>query len=107
MSALTDHTIYTEVEPLAKGLERIINTGLIKQTQSRKEIVPGILIDNIYLSKQEIHCLRHLITGKTFKLIGQALQLSPRTVEHYIENIKRKLNVKTRQELIEKVIQQI
>ncbi|MBV8802633.1 MAG: hypothetical protein JO131_06660 [Gammaproteobacteria bacterium] len=37
-------------------------------------------------------------------MIAQQMLLSPRTIESYLENIKRKLNVKTKSELIEKVI---
>ncbi|MBA2648995.1 MAG: response regulator transcription factor [Legionella sp.] len=35
------------------------------------------------------------------------MELSPRTVEHYIENIKQKLNVTSKSELIEKVVQEL
>ncbi len=106
ISALTDNTLYPEAEPLAKALDRIINTGLI--TQSQKEmLLPNMSIGDVYLSKQELRCLQLLISGKTFKLIGNHLKLSARTVEHYIENIKHKLHVKTKAELIEKVLQQL
>ncbi|HEX2548480.1 MAG TPA: helix-turn-helix transcriptional regulator [Gammaproteobacteria bacterium] len=72
-----------------------------------KNILPGFHIDNVYFSKQETQCLRLLILGKTIKLIGQHMHLSPRTVEYYLENIKRKLAVRTKPELIEKVIQHL
>jgi DNA-binding CsgD family transcriptional regulator len=35
------------------------------------------------------------------------MNLSSRTIEHYLDHIKRKLNVKTKSELIEKIIQRI
>lgn len=103
MSALTDR-VFKEAESLSTSLERIIQTGLIPHS---KNITPGFHIDDIYFSKQEIKCLRLLISGKTIKLIGQQLSLSPRTVEFYLDNIKRKLNVKTKSELIEKVVKHI
>ena len=105
ISALLNNSLYPEAEPLSKALDRIINTGLI--SKAFKENLIFNSVDNIYLTKQEIRCLKLLITGKSFRLIGNALKLSPRTVEHYIENIKHKLNVKTKADLIEKVIQQI
>lgn len=106
ISALTNNTLYPEAEPLAKALDRIVNTGLI--THSQKEtLLPNMSIGDVYLSKQELRCLQLLISGKTFKLIGNHLQLSPRTVEHYIENIKHKLHIKTKAELVEKVLQQL
>jgi DNA-binding CsgD family transcriptional regulator len=81
--------------------------NLINIPHSPKMLLPGISIADVYLSKQEVRCLQLLITGKTSKLIGQALQLSARTVEHYLANIKLKLGVKTKAQLIEKVIQEI
>lgn len=104
ISALTDRSVFKEAESLASSMERIIQTGLISPA---KNILPGFHIQDVYFSKQEIKCLRLLVTGKTIKLIGQQLGLSPRTVEYYLINIKRKLNVKTKSELIEKVIQHI
>ncbi len=104
ISALTDRSVFKEAESLSSSIERIIQTGLITQ---QKNILPGFHIDNIYFSKQEIKCLRLLIAGKTIKLIGQQLSLSPRTIEYYLDNIKQKLKVKTKSELIEKVVQHI
>lgn len=107
ISALTDNSTFTEAEPFSIALQRIINTGLIKPNITKDSLLFGRKINNIYLSRQEINCLRLLVAGKTFKLTAQALNLSPRTVEHYIDNIKYKLNVKSKSELIEKVVQQI
>lgn len=104
ISTLTDNSFFKEAETLPVSLERIIQTGLISRSTS---ITPGFHINNTYFSKQEITCLRLLITGKTMKLIGRHMGISPRTVEHYLDNIKRKLHVKTKSELIEKVVQTI
>jgi len=54
----------------------------------------------IPLTKQQTACLKHLAMGLTFKQIALALGLSPKTVEHYLDTVKIKLNCKTRQELI-------
>jgi DNA-binding CsgD family transcriptional regulator len=102
-SALTDK-VFKEAENIATSMERIIQTGLISST---KNILPGFHINNVYFSKQEIKCLRLLISGKTIRLISEHMSLSPRTVEYYLENIKRKLQIKTKSELIEIVIQNI
>jgi len=104
ISALTDPSIFKDAENLSTSMERIIQTGLISNS---KNLLPGFHIDGVYFSKQEIKCLRLLIAGYTIKSIGQKICLSPRTVEYYLDNIKRKLNVKTKSELIEKVVQHI
>lgn len=67
-------------------------------------LLPGKQIDNIYLSRRESDVVHLIVTGKTIKEIAKKLALSPRTVEHYIENIKLKLNVHTKSELIDKII---
>lgn len=56
------------------------------------------------LTKRQIECLYLLVKGMTMKEIAYILKLSPRTVEHYIETIKQKLNCHSRSELISKVL---
>lgn len=62
------------------------------------------LICGVYLSQQEYQCVRYMIRGMTAKMIGQAMGLSFRTVEHYINNIKTKFSVGNKKELINKII---
>lgn len=52
------------------------------------------------LSRQELFCLKCLFEGKTAKESALALRLSTRTVESYLENIKNKLSLWTKQELV-------
>jgi len=57
------------------------------------------------LTQRQIDCLICLTQGMTQKQIGIKLNLSPKTVEHYIEAIKEKMNCRTRSELIKKGLQ--
>jgi len=59
----------------------------------------------IPLTKQQTACLRQLALGKTHKQIANELGLAQKTVEHYLEAIKIKLNCKTRSELILQAIE--
>lgn len=52
------------------------------------------------LSLRERQCLKLLMEGRTAKDVAVVLQLSPRTVESYFENIKDKLSCWSRHELI-------
>lgn len=54
----------------------------------------------IALSSQEFRSLALLSQGKTAKEIARVLKISPRTVEDYIENIKRKTKISSRSQLI-------
>jgi hypothetical protein len=43
-----------------------------------------------YLTSREITCLRFLMQGATYKQIAQLLEISPRTVETYIQRVKQR-----------------
>ena len=52
------------------------------------------------LSAREEQCAHCLLQSMSIKAIGRHLQLSPRTVEFYLENVKSKFSCKTKTELI-------
>lgn len=77
------------------SLEKERNADLKK-----KELVASSNWKNLLkLSKREKECLLYLQNGYTYQGIGEKLNLSERTVEHYIESVKNKLNIDTRPEL--------
>lgn len=53
-----------------------------------------------HLSKRELQCMFHLLRGKTSKEIAQALQLSKRTIDFYLDNIKNKFGCQNKAALI-------
>ena len=53
---------------------------------------------------RQIECLVNLIKGQTIKEIAKTVGLAPRTVEHYLNNIKAKLDVYSRSALISKAL---
>jgi DNA-binding CsgD family transcriptional regulator len=52
------------------------------------------------LSKRELECLFLQLRGKTVKQIAEILDLSKRTVESYIDNLKAKLGCQNKAELL-------
>lgn len=88
-----------------------VNESLIlKNQQEIKNFILETPIDkfllniddkDVSLSSQEFKCLALLSQGKTAKEIGRELKLSPRTVESYIENIKRKTKPRSRGHLVD------
>lgn len=64
-----------------------------------------IFINNVKLSTRQSEILRHVVRGKTMKEISKIINLSPRTIGHYFQTIKDKMNVSSRSELVTKMIQ--
>ncbi|MDQ2995229.1 MAG: LuxR C-terminal-related transcriptional regulator, partial [Pseudomonadota bacterium] len=56
------------------------------------------------LSDREMQCLQRIVRGLSAKEIGEELELSKRTVESYIDNIKAKLGCINKTELIVRAI---
>lgn len=55
------------------------------------------------ITNREKECLFYLTQGMTAKQVARKLNISPRTVEHLIDNMKRKFHCSTRAELIYKI----
>lgn len=68
----------------------------------RREFLAQLRINLPKLSTREKECLSLYRKGETAQSIAQNLDLSSRTVESYLENIKNKLSCMTRKELIQK-----
>lgn len=56
-----------------------------------------------YLTRKEFDCLSFWVSGKTAKQIGLILDISHRTVETHFENIKGKLNINNKNQLVSKL----
>jgi DNA-binding CsgD family transcriptional regulator len=54
------------------------------------------------LSKRQSQCLFHLLSGKSASAIGKKLNLSTRTIEAYLDDIKTKLNCHCKTDIFEK-----
>jgi DNA-binding CsgD family transcriptional regulator len=61
--------------------------------------------DTCELSSRQLESLYWLTKGMTIKQIGKTMNLSPRTIESYLETIKTKLNCFCRTELIQRALQ--
>lgn len=56
--------------------------------------------NSISLSIRQQQCASFLLQGMTAKEIARELNLSKRTIEHYIENLRKKLSCRNKSQLI-------
>ena len=61
-------------------------------------------VSSLNLTNRKVECLYYLVKGMTQKQIASHLHLSPKTIEHYIEQLKQQLNCDSRYELISKAL---
>jgi DNA-binding CsgD family transcriptional regulator len=59
--------------------------------------------EHIVLSERELDVARLVLQGKTYAEIGQTIFISPRTAEHHIAHIRRRLGATSRSDLIAKL----
>jgi len=105
MSGLSTQKLY---------LPTVAKEKYAKKTQSKlprtlHDLLQGLEIEEFHLpigrrsiviSLREFQCLFFMSKGQTFKEIGKSLNLSPRTVESYINNLKSKTGTNSKSELI-------
>jgi len=70
------------------------------KVDSRKRLHLGKYFNNEYLTRKEFMVLKYTLHGYTSKKTGELLNLSKRTVESYIINIKAKLQCQTKGDII-------
>jgi len=58
------------------------------------------------LTAKERELLHHMVDGKSYKMIGDAMKISLETVKYHIKNIYRKLHVNSSSEAVVKAIRQ-
>ncbi len=87
---------------LADSLKHLVNLGLFQQQQDSFFPLPGLKLKNSYLTRREKEILCQIMRGKSARLVAISLSISIRTVQTHIENIKNKMGVNSKAELIEK-----
>ncbi len=80
------------LEVLAPILEATFSRVVAQQGIKTQTYFPNALV----LSKRETEVLHFLMAGKTNQVIAEELFLSPLTVKNHVQNIMKKLKVKTR-----------
>jgi len=90
------HSLLVTKTPLTDQYGKI--SGVLS---SAIELAPSNQTDcRINLSARELQCAKLLLQGYTAKMMAQQLNISPRAIETYIQNIKKKMKVSSRVDLI-------
>lgn len=92
------------VQGVAQSLTDISALGLLKPLSASDPEVLLSYVNGIYLTKREIEILRYTVRGYTAKKISLMLQISSRTIEQHIANVKNKLGVSNKSELIDMLV---
>ena len=71
---------------IAKKFKFKVSSSLVKTKKL------GHQFGNLYLTEREYECVNYLIRGKTAEEIAIILNISKRTAEAHVQNIKRKMN---------------
>ncbi len=77
----------------------IVKRKFLKHLEVKNYILPGKHQD-ISLSSRELDVIKELANGCTLKETGKTLDLSPRTVETHLNNLKSKLKLQRKTEII-------
>lgn len=85
-----------------KMINEISMIGGYHTANAAQRIIYRNDVAGVKLTQRQINCLELLAKGMTMREIGEALSLSSRTIEHYIETIKTKLDCTTRADLFRK-----
>ncbi|MCK4608694.1 MAG: helix-turn-helix transcriptional regulator [Gammaproteobacteria bacterium] len=67
--------------------------------------VLGQQFQGVVLSAREAECMLELLRGKEIENVAEELALSKHSVVFYIRNMLRKLNCKTKEELVALILQ--
>ncbi|RLK47922.1 DNA-binding CsgD family transcriptional regulator [Microbacterium telephonicum] len=82
---------------------RELHPKQVLQPEAVRPEATAPLGDGTPLSARELDVARLVVQGKTYVEIGQTLFISPRTAEHHIARIRRRLDANSRSELLTKL----
>ena len=75
-------------------------TSFFNQTQIKKLHLNGEFA-GVFLTNREVECVKPLIAGCSYKQIARLLNISPRTVESRLEQLRNKLGCYKKKDLID------
>lgn len=77
----------------------------VKEPRDLRTYYLGDKYPGMYLTKREAECMFWIVQHNTIAETALKMELSARTVEFYVKNMKLKLHCASKKQLIEKVLQ--
>ena len=101
-SRSTDRKVSARLLSCARELHP--NEGMRKASRpDDEERSSASASEHVVLSERELDVARLVLQGKTYAEIGETIFISPRTAEHHIAHIRRRLGATSRSDLIAKL----
>ena len=91
--------LYTMKKPVFNNANKII--GVFALALPYFQSKNSHLRHSLKLTIREEECVQHIVNGLSYKQISVRMNLSPRTVEQYADNIKSKAGCQSKYELID------
>lgn len=93
-------------QPLADSLTLITKIGMLSSLSQETlgNIIFNMKVGDIFFTRRQSEVIHYYIRGRNARQIAEVMGLSRRTVEKYLDNIKQKMNVTSKIELIDKLI---
>ncbi len=87
-----------------KDNSKIKNIKSVKPRRSHQRYFLGSGYPGVYFTLRESQTIYFLLRGNTIAEVAEVLDLSRRTIEFYLKNMKSKLNCHSKSELISRVL---
>ena len=108
ISGIFGFSMVLKNQPLAETLNLLSKIGLLNLfnlTERRFLLKSGTIIDGVNFTDRQRQIINLVVRGFSAAKIASEIELSKRTVEHYIDTIKIKLHVNSKTQLIDKIVQ--
>ncbi|MHA6507880.1 LuxR C-terminal-related transcriptional regulator [Tessaracoccus sp. Y1736] len=99
----TDRRVSARLLTVARRLHPTAEEARRSEPASQNPKDAPSAAEGLPLSDRELDVALLVMQGKTYAEIGQTIFISPRTVEHHVSHIKRRLSVTSRSDLIAKL----
>ncbi len=83
--------------------EKTVTTKTLKRNRPNRSYYVDPPYDGVYFTQREAECLFYLMRGMTIVATAAMLELSPRTVEFYVKNMRIKMNALSKSDLLDRL----